>query len=118
MSAGLNFLRIPLLQNQTVDETASDWVDCRGYQHFAVYVIGVGTTSSGVITIDECDFNPATEAGPTATAAVVGTVNASAVSAGLQAVTHFTGCYGFVRTRISTVIGGGGNISTVIHATT
>jgi hypothetical protein len=118
MSIALNQIRVPLLANQTVDETVSDWVDVRGYKWLTVYVIGTGTTTSGVITIEEADIDPRVfAAGATSTASVCDTVNASTVDGGLQSAIHMdVGAYAYVRTRISTAIGGGGSVSTVLHA--
>jgi hypothetical protein len=112
-------LRVPLLSAQSADETTSEGVDCSGFPNVAIYVIGAGTTSSGVITIEEADYNPATAASApyTGTWSAVTTVNASDVTGGAQVAVHLgVGAYGYVRTRISTVIGGGGTISTVLRA--
>lgn len=116
MAVGLGAVRVPLLKNETVDETASGWVDCRTYTHLTIYVIGTGVTSSGVVTIEEADIDPSLEAaGVVGTPSVIDTVNASTVSGGLQSAIHLdVGAYAFVRTRISTAIGGGGSISTVL----
>lgn len=118
MSAALNFLRVPLLANETVDETASEWIDVRGYKHLTVFVVGTGVTSSGVVTIEEADIDPRVfAAGAVGTPSVIDTVNASTVDGGLQSAIHLDlGAYAYIRTRISTVIGGGGSISTVLHA--
>ena len=118
MSLALNQIRVPLLSLQTVDETASDWIDVRGYKYLTVYVIGTGVTTSGVITIEEADIDPRVfAAGVVGTASVIDTVNASTVDGSLQSAIHLdVGAYAYVRTRISTVIGGGGSISTVLHA--
>lgn len=115
----LGSLRVPLLNAQTVDETTSGGVDCSGFYALAVYVIGSGTTSSGVITIEEADMEPSTLASAyyAGTWSAITTVNASDVTGGAQKVIHLpVGAYAFVRTRISTAIGGGGNISTVLRA--
>lgn len=112
-------LRVPLLNAQTVDETTSDPVDCSGFSSIVIYVTGAGVTSSGVVTIEEADMNPVTLASApyTGTWSSLTTVNASDVSGGVQKAVHLAvGAYGYVRTRISTVIGGGGSISTVLRA--
>jgi hypothetical protein len=118
-SVATNSLRVPLLSAQTADETTSDPVDCTPYGAVSVYVIGTGTTSSGVVTIEEADMNPAHLAADpyTGTWSEIATVNASDVSGSKQKAVHLPrGAYAFVRTRISTVIGGGGSISTVLRA--
>ncbi len=114
----LGSLRVPLLSGEITDETASAWVDCSGWQNIVIYVSGVDTTSSGVITIEEADIAPNELAvGVVGTPSVITTVNASDVTGGLQKAIHISSAaFGFVRTRISTVIGGGGSISTVLRA--
>lgn len=110
--------RVALLTNQIDDETTSAPVDCSGMDYLTVYISGTGTTSSGVITIEEADWDgPLREQPYGGTWSSITTVNASDVSGGKQAAIHLpVGAYAFVRTRISTVIGGGGSISTVLRA--
>lgn len=108
--------RIPLLTAVTADETLSRAVDCAGLTHLVIYVKGTGTTSSGVVTIEEADWSDL-EQDYTGTWSSITTVNASDVTGGAQKAIHLDpGAYGFVRTRISTAIGGGGSISTVLRA--
>ncbi len=104
---------------QSADETLGQWIDVRGYAHVVFYITGNGTTSSGVITLEEAapeDFGSSTTP-PVFGAATDGyapitTYNASNVSGGLQGAVHLpVAAYCFVRPRISTVIGGGGTIS-------
>jgi len=81
-------------------------------ERVTVAVIGAGTTSSGVVTIEEAYYDPnglvyAGTWGP------IATVNASDVSGGKQLITHITGSVWALRVRISTVIGGGGTVSVV-----
>ena len=116
-SVGLNVLRVPLLVAETVDETTSVPVNCLGYPHVTIYVTGTGTTSSGVITIETADFNPSTEITYAGTWSTITTVNASDVTGGQQKfISLGEAAYSFVRTRISTVIGGGGTVSTTLVA--
>jgi len=114
---GLNYQRVPLLRLQTVDETTSTPVNVLGYPTVGIYVTGAGTTSSGVVTIETADFNPSNESTYTGTWSAITTVNASDVTGG---ATKFIGLpvagYSQIRTRISTVIGGGGTISTTLVA--
>lgn len=110
-------LRVLLLSAQSADETTSEAINCAGWPNIAIYITGAGTTSSGVITIEEADFDPRTAATYTGTWSSVTTVNASDVTGGAQKAVHFSpGAYGYVRTRISTAIGGGGTISTALRA--
>lgn len=114
-------LRVVLLDHQIDDETTSQPCAVHPYQALTVYVKGYGTTSSGVITIEEADFDPATEGIYSGTWSSIATVNASDVTGGKQLAYHIGGpgglfSYSYVRTRISTVIGGGGSVSTVLVA--
>lgn len=111
-------LLVPLLNAETVDETASLPVDCSGFPHVTIYVTGTGTTSSGVVTIEEAFIPAATYAASyTGTWSVLTTVNASDVTGGAQKAVHLAvSAYASVRTRISTVIGGGGSVSTALVA--
>lgn len=115
----LNYLRVPLLNAASADETTSDPVDCAGWPHVVIYVTGTGTIGSGVVTIEEADINPARLAeGYTGTWSAITTVNAVDVTGGAQKAVHLpTGAYGYVRTRISTVLGGTDpTVSTVLRA--
>ena len=111
-------LRIPLLGAETASGAVSEPVNMLGYQNMSIYVTGTGTTSSGVVTIETADINPAfLAAGYTGTWSPITTVNASDVSGGKQKVITVSGiAYCFVRTRITTIIGGGGTISTALVA--
>lgn len=117
----LGFLRVPLLNDASVDETTSTPVNCLGYTYITIYLTGNGTTSSGVITIEEADFNPSNELNYTGTWSEIGTMNASDVDGGKQLAYHVGGpggafAFSQVRTRISTAIGGGGSVDTVLVA--
>lgn len=73
---------------------------------------GTGTTSGGVITIEECYFDPAvTPSGYTGTWSAITTVNASDITGGKQVVVHVAASIWAVRARISSDITGGGSIS-------
>ena len=99
------------------DETIGTWVDCSQSPYVVVFIKGTGTTSSGVITIEEVDYDPHTQVITGQTPSSITTVNASDVSGGLQKAIHLTvGAYAFVRCRISTAIGGGGTVEAVIRA--
>ena len=120
MAAGpLNFQRVPLLRAETVDETTSVAVNVLGYSNLSIYVTGTGTTSSGVVTIETADYDPANAADTlyAGTWSPIATVNASDVSGGQQKVITISNiAYTWVRTRISTVIGGGGSVNTTLVA--
>jgi hypothetical protein len=113
----------PITANQfldvSADETYGQWIDVRGCTAVTFYVLGKGTTSSGVITFEETapkDFSvfPFLPSAPVDVGNYpsITTLNASVVSAGLQQAVHLQiAAYAFVRARISTAIGGGGTIS-------
>ena len=106
---------VNLITAKSADETCSQWIDVRGRTHLTFYVIGNGTTSSGVITLDESVFVGDQPYGGTPSA--ITTVNASTVTGDNQSAIHVAvGAYGWVRARISTAIGGGGTISVVLVA--
>lgn len=102
------------------DETLGPWINVRGYANVAFYLSSVGTTSSGVISFEE--QTPATVNGQTFGAAtggysVISTANAADFTGGAQKAYHLPpASYGFVRCRISTVIGGGGSVSGMLEA--
>lgn len=108
-------LRVKQITEQSADETIGLPVNCAGYPHVTIYIKGHGTTSSGVITIETADYD---EGGDySGTWSSIATVNASDVTGDVQKHTLLTvGAWAYVRTRISTVIGGGGTISTVLVA--
>ncbi len=108
------YLQADLLNAATADETTSPWVDVRGRTAVVFYVEGLGTTSGGVVTLEES--LPAPSGTWAATAASIGTVNATAVSGGVQIATHVSGAYAFVRARVSTAITGGGSVSARVVA--
>ena len=102
-----------ILKEQSVDETTSAAVNCQGYPYLAVYVVGNGVTSSGVITVEE---SPTSDLA--GTWASIGTINASGGSGGAAAALGLTvRAYGYVRARISTVIGGGGTVTVYLAGT-
>ena len=115
MSGYQGHATVNLIAAKSADETCSQWIDVRGRTHLTFYVIGNGTTSSGVITLDESVFVGDQPYGGTPSA--ITTVNASTVTGDNQSAIHVAvGSYGWVRARISTAIGGGGTISVVLVA--
>ncbi len=103
-----------LISAQTAT-TASGILYIRGQcERLTVVVQGTGTTSSGVVTIEEAYYD-ADHGDPTygGTWAPIATVNASDVTGGKQQVTHAAGSFWAVRCRVSTTIGGGGSVTVV-----
>lgn len=114
--------QIPILSQQitaaSADETYGPWVDVRGCANITFYCAGLSTTSSGVITFEECA--PADLGQPiyvpigqdVGKYSAITTLNASTISGGVQVAVHISqAAFFYVRARISTVIGGGGTVS-------
>lgn len=92
---------------------ASKWIDCASEGVISLYLRGIGTITSGTILIEEADWSPS-EGDYSGTPSVLQTISASAVTGNAQIGYHFIdSSYGFVRVRISVVIGGGGSITFV-----
>ena len=103
---------------QSADETLGPWIDVRGKQDVTFYLTSNGTTSSGVVSIEESapedmSIVPAQPFGAsTGNYSVVTTKNASDFTGGAQVAIHLpVSAYFYVRARISTAIGGGGTVS-------
>lgn len=112
-----------LLLNVTADETISGWVNVCGYPYLAFYCSSVGTTSSGVVTFEESApadttaGNASPFSATTGSQSAITTVNASTFSGDASVAVHApVASYGWVRARVSTVIGGGGTISVTMVA--
>ena len=104
-----------LILEASADETLSSWVNVRGRTTVSFFIRGTGTTSSGVISLEESQ--PDKQGIWAATPSVITTVNASTVSAGVEQAVHVSpAAFGYVRARISTVIGGGGTVTVVLVA--
>ena len=116
-------ISVPCFTAQTADETLGPWIDVRGKAYLCFYVTGsAATISSGVISFEEAAPVGALLKETAQTNDVVGlasgtysvitTATASDVTAGAQKAYHMIpGAFCFVRARISTAIGGGGNVS-------
>lgn len=99
----------------TVDETYSVWVPPGAHDKVALVIIGNGTTSSGVIAIQEA-FWTEKQMPYSGTPSTITTVNASDVTGGAQKVVHVSPNALFpIRVGITTVIGGGGGISVALR---
>lgn len=107
-----SFRSVTLNAAQTGTGTA---INAAGRQGLVLYVRGTGTISTGVITVEEADFNPATESEYAGTWSSITTINANTTTGGAQTAYHFTGlAYRYVRARITTNLTGGGNVTVVI----
>ncbi len=99
----------------TVDETTSLYIPCGQSQSVAFVVIGNGTTSSGVVTLEEAYWDPRVQMPYNGSWSVIANVNASDVTGTAQKFVHVDpNAFKFLRARISTVIGGGGGISVAL----
>ena len=102
------------LLDATTDETLGTPFDASQTPYVTAYVIGTGTTSSGVVTFEEADWSD-TETPYAGTWSSIGTVNASDVTGGAQKASHFAAAaYRYIRPRITTAIGGGGSVTVVL----
>ncbi len=91
----------------TVDETPSIPFDCTGYRYLVLYFYGVGTLDSGVLTVEEADYDKTKEPIYGGTWSSITTINATSLTGGVQIAYHFTVAnYAFVRVRVSTTIAG------------
>jgi hypothetical protein len=116
MSQG--YASVNLLKNVSDDETISQWVDVRGRTELVFYLSSSGTTSGGVVTLEESmpvgtpgDQVPGLPFSGSCSA--ITTVNASTFTGDAQVAVHTSSAraYGWVRARVSTAISGGGTIS-------
>lgn len=99
---------ISVMPASSVDETLSRPIDVLGYDRCTFYITGAGTVSSGVITYEEAPTIAFTGTWSSITTTDLSMVT---VSNGAVAAVHLTSaCYGAIRCRISTVVGGGGTV--------
>lgn len=111
--------RLVSLDAQIVDETIGQYADCQSYPYLSVWMVGNGTTSTGVVTIEEAEWDPESTVPFGGTWSPITTINASDVTGSAMKAIHLpVADYAFVRARISTVIGGGGSVTVVIRGTT
>lgn len=95
-----------------ISDVAPPAVDLTGCPWATLYFTGVGTLSSGVVTIEEA---PAPDYAGTWFA--VTTFNANDVTGGkTKAVRLTVGAYAFIRLNLTTPLGGGGTLTAVICA--
>jgi hypothetical protein len=110
--------RVVSLNAAITDETLGAYFNASQSPYVTVYLTGNLTTSSGIVTIEEADWDEEKDTPFSSTWSPITTVNASDVSGGVQKAIHLPVCnYHFVRCRVSTVIGGGGSITAVITGT-
>lgn len=116
MAAGFAPFRQVCFPASSADETTGQPKNCTGYPYLVAYITGAGTTSSGIVTFEEADYDPNTGVPYGGTWSAITTVDLSSVSiADATKAIHFTvAAYAWVRARISTVIGGGGTIAVVL----
>lgn len=91
---------------------AGKYVYSPGYALQTWVIEGTGVTSSGVVTLEEATWDPASSVPYAGTWSAITTVNASDVTGGAQKFVHIQAtANGNTRPRISTLIGGGGTVS-------
>lgn len=118
MPTGYGPSRLVSLSVASIDETIGRPFDASGYPYVTVWIKGTGTTSSGVVTIEEAYYDSNVDGIYTGTWSPITTVNASDVTGGAQKAVHLpVANYQWVRPRISTVIGGGGSVTCIITGT-
>ena len=108
--------QVALPAGTSADETMSTPIDLSGLSQAVVWVTGAGVTSSGVVTLEEADYDPAKEAAYGGTWSAITTVNASDVTGGATKAVHLP-AYAlprWLRVRVSTAIGGGGSITVTV----
>ncbi len=109
-----NAYRSELFSGVSADETSAVR-DVSPFNCLVVCLTGTGTTSGGVITIEEAD--EITHAG---TWSLITTVNASDITGGKTFLYHVAGgggifAFGALRVRISDAITGGGTVAAVLR---
>ena len=86
-------------------------VDCLGWGATKIFLRSVGTTSGGTIAIEESDWGPLEHTYSGTWSQVVGAINASSFSGGLQLATVVPlSASRYLRVRVATTITGGGAI--------
>lgn len=101
-----------LIAAASADETTSKPVYCTPHVYLTAVLQGNGTTSSGVLTIEQAAWLKDTESPYGGTWSPITTLNASDVTGDQQKGYQFTvAAYGWVRFRLSTAVGGGGTVT-------
>lgn len=108
-------VRSVLLDTQSASGAAGQF-DASSYTYLTFYLQSNGTTSSGVVTLEEAESGTPAGGQYTGTWSTITTVNASSFTGGAQLAYHVQGsAFSHVRARISTVIGGGGTVTVVLR---
>lgn len=113
---GVGNVRFTSMQAVITDEVRGGVFDATAYPYVTAYAKGTGTISSGKISFEEADYDPA-EFPYTGTWSLLPStydITATGLSGGAQTAVHFPPAkYRFVRPFIETAIGGGGSVSVV-----
>ena len=115
-------LRTSLMTAATATTTPAIPVNIRPFQAVTVYVIGTGTISDGVLTLEEATYDFDQDGTYAGTWSAIDTVDCTSVSGGAQFAYHVGGpgglfAFDWIRARITTAVSGGGAISAVLVAT-
>lgn len=115
MSFPLNYIRQDLLTAQTVDETTGPPVQVLGYKFVTIF-FKRSAAITGVVTIEEADFNPTTESDYSGTWSPVVAFDVSTMTTDQVAYHLPEVSYSQIRARISTVVAGGNVTATLVAA--
>lgn len=102
----LNYIRQDLLTAQSVDETTGQPVQVLGYKFITIY-FKRSAAITGVVTIEEADWNPSTESNYSGTWSQIAAFDVSTMTTDTLAYHLPEESYSQIRARISTVIAGG-----------
>ncbi len=99
--------------------TGAGQFDASSYSLLTFYLQSNGTTSGGVVTLEEADWstNSGTGTPYTGTWSSITTVNASSFTGSVQLAYHLSpAAFAHVRARISSTITGGGTVTVTLRA--
>ena len=99
-------LNVNLINASTGGTPTSGAADCRSFQCLVLYATGLGTISGGAVTIEEA---PTENYGGTWSDTGATVTPADVTGGKTKAVRLTTGCYGFIRARVTTQVSGGGS---------
>lgn len=122
MSSGAAPSRIYLLGSSTqgaitgVTSGTSQPVHVRAHELLAFYLTSIGTTSGGIVILEEADWANDSEKPYEGTWSQIASITAASFTGTATVAYHYgPNCYGCVRARISSAITGGGTITVVLR---
>jgi hypothetical protein len=97
--------------------TGAGQFDASAYSSLTFYLQSNGTTSGGVITLEEADWDAHGGTPYTGTWSSITTINASSFTGSVQLAYHLSpAAFGNVRARVSSTITGGGTVTVTLRA--